>query len=238
MSATAGLQAVVFDLDGVIVDSEGVWDRARREVVAQAGGRWQEHATERMMGMSAPEWSRYLRDELSVALPAQEINDRVIARLLAAYKQELPLLPGARDAVRRLAGVWRLGLASSANRRVIDAVLAASGLAACFAATVSAEEVAHGKPAPDVYLAAAERLGVEPAHAVAVEDSSNGLRAAAAAGMAVIAVPSRSHPPASDALALARLTADSLEQLTPEALAGVIAPAAQDSGGENVRNTV
>jgi HAD superfamily hydrolase (TIGR01509 family) len=172
------LEAVLFDLDGVLVDSEGAWDAARRAIVAEAGGRWRASATRAMMGMSAAEWSQYLHDELGVPLDASEINERVVARLLAAYRQRLPLLPGAVEAVKRLAARWPLGLASSSNREVIDAVLAASGRADSFAATVSGDEVARGKPAPDVYLAAANKLGAAPARAAAVEDSSNGLRAA------------------------------------------------------------
>jgi HAD superfamily hydrolase (TIGR01509 family) len=223
VSANAGIEAIVFDLDGVLIESEPVWDRARRAVVAETGGRWRRDATREMMGMSAPEWSGYLHDELSVPLPPAEINERVVSHLLASYKDGLPLLPGAVEAVRRLAAVWRLGLASSANRPVIDAVLAASGLTPCFSVTVSGEEVAHGKPAPDVYLAATERLGVDPGRSAAVEDSSNGLRAAAAAGMAVIAVPNRTFPPTSDSLGLASLAVDSLDQLTPGAIASMAA---------------
>jgi HAD superfamily hydrolase (TIGR01509 family) len=223
VSQNPGIEAIVFDLDGVLIDSEPAWDRARRAVVAETGGRWRADATRAMMGMSAPEWSAYLHDELSVPLAPQEIDDRVIDHLLASYKKGLPLLPGAVAAVRRLAAVWKLGLASSANRAVIDAVLAASGLTRCFAATVSAEEVAHGKPAPDVYLAATERLGVDPGRSAAVEDSSNGLRSAAAAGMAVVAVPNRAFPPTRDALGLASLTLDSLDALTPAAIASMAA---------------
>jgi HAD superfamily hydrolase (TIGR01509 family) len=223
VSEYAGIEAIVFDLDGVLIDSEPVWDQARRAVVAETGGRWRENATREMMGMSAPEWSGYLHDELSVPLPPEEIDHRVVGHLLAIYQKGLPLLPGAVEAVRRLAAEWTLGLASSANRAVIDAVLAASGLTPCFAVTVSGEEVAHGKPAPDVYLAATERLGVDPRRCAAVEDSSNGLRSAAAAGMAVIAVPNRTFPPAGDALALADLTVDSLDELTPGAIASMAA---------------
>jgi HAD superfamily hydrolase (TIGR01509 family) len=216
------IAAVVFDLDGVLIDSEGVWDAARRSVVEESGGRWRDGATRAMMGMSAPEWSRYLHDELGVPLDPGEINRRVVARLLAGYERGLPLLPGAFDAVKRLADRWPLGLASSANREVVEAVLARSGLADSFAIVVSGEEVARGKPAPDIYLAAARKLDVEPARSAAVEDSTNGLRAAAAAGMAVVALPNRAFPPAADALALAAVTLESLGELTPELLESLV----------------
>ena len=198
--------AVVFDLDGVLIDSEERWDAARRAVVAEHGGAWKPDATRSMMGMSAPEWSRYLRDELGVGLGPDQIVSEVLERLAAEYERELPLLPGAVDAVRRLAGRWPLGLASSANKEIIELVLDRAGLADAFAAYVSSEEVARGKPAPDVYLEAARRLGVDARSCVAVEDSSNGLRSAAAAGMAVIAVPNHAFPPDPEALALATIT--------------------------------
>jgi HAD superfamily hydrolase (TIGR01509 family) len=182
-----------------------------------------------MMGMSAPEWSRYLQDELGVPLTPARINDRVVAALLADYRRGLPLLPGALDAVARLAARWPLGLASSANRTVIDVALELSGLASSFAATVSSEEVAHGKPSPDVYLAAARALGVEPAHAVAIEDSANGLRSAVAAGMTVVAIPNREFPPAADALALADATLGGLEELTPEVVLEAASRRGRDS---------
>jgi HAD superfamily hydrolase (TIGR01509 family) len=215
---TEAIAAVVFDLDGVLVDSESVWDTARREVVARAGGRWQVDATRTMMGMSSPEWSRFLHDELGVPLKPERINDLVVAALLDQYRRRLPLLPGAVAAVRRLANCWPLGLASSANRAVIDFVLLRAGIADCFVVTVSGEEVATGKPAPDIYLAATRRLGVDAANAAAVEDSTNGLRAAAAAEMLVIASPNREYPPTPEALALAALVVESLDALTPEAI--------------------
>lgn len=218
MSAKRAVEAVVFDLDGVLIDSETRWDAARRALVAEAGGRWRPSATRDMMGMSAPEWSRYLRDELGVPLEPKEINDRVVAKLLAGYRDELPLLPGAVEAVRRLARCWPLGIASSANRPVINTVLERAGIADAFAATVSGDDVSRGKPAPDIYLDAARRLGVDATRAVAVEDSSNGLRSAAAAGMGVIAVPNREFPPSEDALGLADLVVGSLDELRPEAI--------------------
>ncbi|MGZ4223245.1 MAG: HAD family hydrolase [Solirubrobacteraceae bacterium] len=210
------LEAVIFDLDGVLIDSESVWDAARRDVVAKNGASWTASATRAMQGMSSPEWSRYLRDELGVARDPDEISQQVVERVLAAYEREVPLLPGAAEAVRRLAERWPLGLASSANRPVIDAVLQSAGLAGCFSATVSGDEVARGKPSPDVYLATADKLGVEARQAAAVEDSTNGLRAAAAAEMLVIAVPNREFPPTDDALALAPLVVESAGELTPD----------------------
>jgi HAD superfamily hydrolase (TIGR01509 family) len=212
------LDAVVFDLDGVLVDSESIWDHARREVVSATGGKWRESATTAMMGMSSSEWSRYLRDELAVPLDTDEINARVVDLVLGAYHREVPLLPGAVAAVRRLAARWPLGIASSANRPVIDTALEAAGLTDAFAATVSGDEVARGKPAPDVYLAAANKLGIDPDRAAAVEDSSNGLRAAAAAGMTVVAVPNRQFPPSADALSLAQVSVGSIGELTPDVI--------------------
>jgi HAD superfamily hydrolase (TIGR01509 family) len=212
--------AVVFDLDGVLVDSEQVWDAAREELVRKTGGRWHQGATADMMGMSSPEWSRYLRDELGVPLPAGDINAAVVARVEQAYRRRLPLLPGARAAVARLAARWPLGLASSSNREIIEMVLEEAGMTALFEAAVSSEEVARGKPAPDVYLEAAARLGVAPQQAAAIEDSANGLRAARAAGMRVIAIPNPHFPPPADALALADTTLDSLDELTVEAVPG------------------
>jgi HAD superfamily hydrolase (TIGR01509 family) len=207
------IAAVVFDLDGVLINSESVWDAARREVVARNGGRWLADATRAMMGMSSPEWSRYMHDQLGVPLEPEQINELVVATLLDQYRRLLPLLPGAVVAVRRLANRWPLGLASSSNRPVIDAVLQRAGIADCFAVTVSGNEVAAGKPAPDVYLTATRRLGVDAANAAAVEDSTNGLRAAAAAGMLVIASPNRDYPPEPDAVALAALVVESLALL-------------------------
>ncbi len=212
------IDAVVFDLDGVLLDSETVWDDVRETLVRERGGRWHERAQADMMGMSSREWSRYLHDELGLAESPQELNDEVVSRMLVRYRDELPLIDGAVAAVERLAESFPLALASSSNRPLIDAVLATSGLARHFAATVSSEEVARGKPAPDVFLEAARRLGVAPARCAAVEDSANGLRAAHAAGMRVVALPNAHYPPGADALALADVVLGSLDELTPAAV--------------------
>jgi HAD superfamily hydrolase (TIGR01509 family) len=207
--------AIVFDLDGVLIDSEQRWNGAKQALVREAGGRWRDEAPSVMMGMSSPEWSAYLRDDLGVPMEVDEISRDVVRRMEEGYRQELPLLPGASEAVRALAARWPLGLASSANREVIDLVLELADFGEAFRVTVSSEEVERGKPAPDVYLAAASGLGVEPAGCVAIEDSSNGLRSAAAAGMIVIAVPNPHYPPAPDALSLAAVTVETVGEVTP-----------------------
>ncbi|SDY39597.1 haloacid dehalogenase superfamily, subfamily IA, variant 3 with third motif having DD or ED/haloacid dehalogenase superfamily, subfamily IA, variant 1 with third motif having Dx(3-4)D or Dx(3-4)E [Micromonospora pattaloongensis] len=213
------ITAVVFDLDGVLIDTEPVWEEVRRAYVAETGGTWLPEAQRRLMGMSTAEWSRYLGADLGVGRDPERVATEVIERMAGRYEQRLPLVPGAVDAVRRLAARFPLGLASSSPRRLIDRVLVVAGLADAFTVTLSTEQVAAGKPSPDVYLAAAERLGVPPSECAAVEDSSNGLRAAAAAGMAVIAMPHAAYPPAPDALALADLVIATPEELTTEAVA-------------------
>jgi HAD superfamily hydrolase (TIGR01509 family) len=210
------IAAVIFDLDGVLLDSEGAWDAARRELVRERGGTWKESATREMLGMSSPEWSRYVAQELGVDLPPDAISDLVVERLLATYRDDLPLLPGAVEAVERLAARWPLGLASSSNPEVIELALSESGLDGHFAAWVSSENVGRGKPAPDVYLEAARRLDVAPGDCVAIEDSENGIRSAHTAGLRVIAVPNQEFPPDPDSLALADLLVEALEELTPE----------------------
>ena len=210
------IEAVVFDLDGVIVDSEHVWDDVRQRLAEERGGRWHDQASRDMMGMSSPEWSRYMHDMIGLSEPPEEINTEVVRRLEALYREEIPLLPGAVATVRLLAARWPLGLASSSNRELIDLVLETSGLAPYFTATVSSEEVARGKPAPDVYLEAAGRLGVDPRRCAAVEDSENGIRSAKDAGMRVIAIPNPQYPPADEALGLADVVLQSTAALTPE----------------------
>jgi HAD superfamily hydrolase (TIGR01509 family) len=208
--------AVIFDLDDVLIDSEAVWERVRREYVESAGGTWRDDSQLAMMGMSTREWSTYLSRDLGVGRPAEEVAAEVVSRVAAAYGDRPPLLPGAENAVGALGKEYLLGLASSSPRRLIGVVLEAAGLADAFSAVVSTEEVSRGKPAPEVYLEAARRLGMEPRRCAAVEDSSNGLRSASAAGMLVIAIPNRRYPPDPDALALADLTLPDLTALRSE----------------------
>jgi HAD superfamily hydrolase (TIGR01509 family) len=213
------VEAVVFDLDGVLVDSEELWDDAREQVTREAGGSWSDRAQRDMMGMSSVEWSAHMHDELGVPLSPEQINHQVVERMERLYREGLPLIPGAREAVARVSR-WRLGLASSANRPLIELALELAQIRELFAAVVSSEEVERGKPAPDVYLEAADRLGVVPKACAAVEDSENGIRSAGAAGMRVIAIPNAAFPPDAEVLAEAEVVLDSIAELEPGVVAG------------------
>ena len=214
------IQAVIFDLDGVLVDSEHVWDEVREELARERGGRWHDRAQADMMGMSSVEWSRYMHDVLGLAEPPDEIDAEVVRRMHTRYAEVLPLVEGGVEAVRRLASGFRLGLASSSNRPIIDAVLEQAGIAGLFEATVSSEEVERGKPAPDVYVETARRLGVPPEQCAAIEDSANGIRSASGAGMRVIAIPSRRYPPPAEALTLADVVLELVDDLSPAVVKG------------------
>ncbi len=212
------IDAVVFDLDGVIVDSEQVWDDVRQNYTSAAGGTFTEEATRAMMGMSSTEWSRYMAESLGVPGTPEQINADIVALMLERYGEAPPLIPGAVDAVRRVGARWRLAIASSSNPELIEAVLRSADIESLFETAVSSEEVARGKPAPDVYLEAARRLGVEPVRCAAVEDSHAGIRSAKFAGMRVVAVPNPHFPPDDGALAQADIVLRSIAELTVEAI--------------------
>ena len=218
------IEAVVFDLDGVLLDSEHVWDGVREELARERGGRWHPRAQAEMMGMSSTEWSRYMHEVIGLREPPAEINAEIVRRMQARYAEHLPLIDGAVGAVERLARSFRLALASSSNRPLIDLVLAQADLGAVFEVTVSSEEVARGKPAPDVFLEAARRLGVAADRCAAIEDSGNGIRAARAAGMRVIAIPNRHYQPPAHVLALADVVLQSIAELTAQRVSGVDEP--------------
>jgi HAD superfamily hydrolase (TIGR01509 family) len=214
------IEAVVFDLDGLLLDTEELWNEARRQIAEERGGRWREDAQRAMMGMSSPEWSRYMHDVIGVPDPPEQISADVVERMEELYRRHLPLVDGAIEAVRRIAARWPLAIASSSNRPLIDLFLELTGTRELFRATASSEEVGRGKPAPDVYLEAAARLGVAPELCAAIEDSENGIRSAAAAGMSVVAIPNAVFPPSAEALSLADVVLGSLAELTPDAIEG------------------
>ena len=214
------IDAVVFDLDGVIVDSEQVWDEVRVELVHEARLPFPPEATRAMMGMSSPEWSRYLVEVVGLPGTPNQANEAVVERMLVRYAEGPPFIPGALEAVERIGARWPLAIASSSNRELIDLVLEAAALESLVRVAVSSEEVGRGKPAPDVYLEATRRLGVEPQHAAAVEDSHNGIRSAKAAGLRVVAIPNLHFPPDAESLALADVVLASIGELTVEVVAG------------------
>jgi HAD superfamily hydrolase (TIGR01509 family) len=214
------ITTVIFDLDGVLIDSEQVWDDVREQLAHERGGNWHPGAQRDMMGMSSPEWSRYMHERIGLPEPPDEINRIVVERMVERYAAGPPWLPGATDAVRRVAAQFVLGLASSSNRELIDLVLEAGGIAGCFRATASSEEVAAGKPAPDVYLEVARRLEADPHQCTAVEDSHNGIRSAKAAGMRCVAIPNAHFPPGG-AVADADAVVGSLAELSRDVLAGM-----------------
>jgi HAD superfamily hydrolase (TIGR01509 family) len=214
------IAAVVFDLDGVIVDSEQVWDEVREQYVHEVGGTYTESATRDMMGMSSLEWSRYMVEALGAPGTPERVNAAIVERMLERYGEAPPLIPGAVDAVRRCAERWPLAVASSSNPELIEVVLDAAGLHDVIRFVVSSQEVPRGKPAPDVYLEAARRLGVDPQTCAAVEDSHNGIRSAKAAGMHVIAIPNPHYPPDAEALAHADVVLRSIAELAPDVIEG------------------
>lgn len=215
--------AVIFDLDGTLVDTEPIWDEVRRGLAAQAGLPWPEEATAAMMGLSTQEWSTYLHRVVGLAGSPPEAAAATISALQRRFAEHLPILPGAVAAVRRMAEQWPLGVASSSPRVLIEAALESMGVRALFAAVRSTEEgEGRGKPAPDAFLWVAGALGVAPANAVVVEDSSNGVLAAVAAGMKVVAIPPHFQPPPPEVLELADLVLDDLDGLTVEAVSQLL----------------
>lgn len=218
--------AVVFDLDGTLIDTEHLWDEVRRGLAADDGRDWPEDATDAMLGMSTPEWSRYLVEAVGIRGTPEQVAGRTIDGMLAHYHRGLPVLPGAVEAVQRMhALTGLLGAATSSPRVLLDAALAELGVAELFSATVSTEEVAAGKPAPDGYAECCRRLGVDRRSSVAVEDSANGIRSALAAGMAVVAIPPHFHPPPAAVLERASVVLDHLDELTAERIAELAPPA-------------
>jgi HAD superfamily hydrolase (TIGR01509 family) len=210
---------VIFDLDGVIVDSEIWWDEVRQDFAKGHGRGWTEDDRAAVMGANSAAWSRIMRDRLRLDLPDADIERVIVDAVVARYRDEgAPVIPGAVETVRRIAASRPVAIASSAHPAVIAAALDATGLAGTFPVVVSSDEVAHGKPAPDVYLEAARRLGVDPSACLVVEDSINGVRAARAAGMTVVLVPNASVPPAPGAAEAADLVLDRLADLDSAAI--------------------
>jgi HAD superfamily hydrolase (TIGR01509 family) len=219
--ATMTIDAVVFDLDGVILESEQVWHTVRRDFARALGAHWDEQDQVAVMGANSMQWAAHMREKSGIGLSDRDIYAGVIGALRDWYARDLPLIPGATDAILRLADDYSLGVASSSPRELIEYALELAGVRSCFAAVVSSDEVAQGKPAPDVYLEACARMGTSTRCTAAVEDSENGLRAAAAAGLAVIAVPNPDFPPSARTMGVADAILRSIVELTADVVAAL-----------------
>jgi HAD superfamily hydrolase (TIGR01509 family) len=209
------IDTVIFDLDGVILDSEEVWNSVRREFAEAHGGHWSDEGDQPfLMGVNSMEWAALMREHNGVDLSDQEIYDGIVGELRERYSRHLPVIPGAREAIAGLAVEYRLGVASSSPLELIQYALELAGLSRYFGAVVSSDEVGVGKPEPYVYLEACARLGSSPERSAAVEDSTSGIQSANSAGLAVIAVPNPAYPPLAEAVALADVVLVSIAKLS------------------------
>lgn len=230
-SADTGLarvRAVVFDMDGVLIESEPVWELVRADIARELGHSWLNEDQYAVMGVSTARWTEYMFQRLQPhAMSAQALQQRVIERMEAQYREFLPLRRGAVEAVRRLAARYPLALATGSPMRLARYVLQAAGIEDCFGPVLTSDDLPRGKPAPDIYLAAADQLGVPPSACVGIEDSGNGLRALLAAGMPAVAAPMRRYPLALLLLAQCHAKLVELDELTPELIEHAAAQAAQ-----------
>lgn len=226
-------EAIIFDLDGTLADTETVWDGIRQGLAEEAGVEWPTGATRAMMGMSTREWSTYLAEEVGLPFAPDEVAKLTIDKMAQHYREGVTLLPGAVESVRRMAAHYLVGIASSSPRVLIDAFVDVLGISDLIQVSVSTEEVERGKPAPDGFIKACALLGVEPGAAIAIEDSTNGIVSALAAGMTVIAVPPHFHPPSRELLARTTVL-ESLDELTTDLVEELVASAdapVGDTGG-------
>ncbi len=212
--------AVLFDMDGVLVDSEPWWNEVRVAFARGYGRPWTHDDQAACMGGNSREWAEIMQARLDLAqVPVEEILDAIVAGVVGRYRDNpANVIDGAPAHVRRIAATRPVAIASSAHRAVIDAAMRALELGDVLGALVSSDEVPRGKPEPDVYLLAAARLGVAPSGCLVVEDSLNGVRAGKAAGMTVALVPNASVPPGGNARELADVIVPSLAALDPDAL--------------------
>lgn len=215
------IEAVIFDMDGLLVDSEPVWDQARRDMATQAGVDWNRDDHRACMGVSTHEWAAYMIRRLSLAMTPQQVAEAIIARMVERYKQQIPFLPGALAAVDLAAQHYPTAVASGSPRLLLDTVVSSPELRGKFQVVLDSDGLAAGKPAPDVYLETARRLGIAPERCVCLEDSANGITAGKRAGMAVIAVPDPRFPPSRSTLEQADVVLNSLEEFSLPLLLGL-----------------
>ncbi|MEM7531312.1 MAG: HAD family phosphatase [Chloroflexota bacterium] len=212
------IEGVIFDMDGLLVDSEPVWDRARAALAAQYGKSWTTADHHNVMGVSTAEWTEYMINHFGATMPPEEMQKLVIDQMVAMYNERIPFFPGAVELVQTVAANYPTGLASGSPRQLIDIVTGYEAFEGCFQVILSADEIGKGKPAPDVYLATAERMGIDPIKCACLEDSGFGILSGKAAGMMVIAVPDERFPPVDEYLAKADIVLGSLADFSLELL--------------------
>ena len=218
-SHTRRFDAVLFDMDGVLVDSEHRWNDVRRAYARERGRPWTEDDQRAVMGANSREWSEIMRERLRLDETPEQVLADIVAGVVGQFRMgAVEVIPGAPGAVRRIAASHPVALASSSHREVIAAALDMMGLHDAFGATVSSDEVPRGKPDPGVYQHAARMLGVDPTRCLVIEDSTNGVLAGKAAGSFVVLVPSATVVAAAEAFEAADLVVARLADLDPDAL--------------------
>lgn len=212
------IEAIIFDMDGLLVDSEPVWDKARSSMAAEAGKEWNEKDHRAVMGVSTEEWASYMIQRLELTISPEEVQAEIVQRMLEMYREGVPYLPGAVEAVNLASGHYPTALASGSHPNLIEAVVNDAPMQGKFKVVLSADEVGVGKPAPDVYLQTAHRLGIPPQQCLCLEDSGNGILAGLRAGMKVVAVPDPRFAPSQEILRQAHLVLTSLEAFSLETI--------------------
>lgn len=212
------IEAVIFDMDGLLIDSEPFWDKARSSMAAKAGKDWNKDDHKAVMGVSTSEWVGYMISRLELVMSPKAVEQKIVAEMVTLYQRQIPYLPGAAEAVALSAAKYPTGLASGSPRSLIDTVTGDKALKGKFKAILSSDQIEHGKPSPDIYLATAKMLGARPKNCVCLEDSGNGILAGKNAAMKVIAVPDSRFPPGAEKLHAADVVLESLSEFSLEIL--------------------
>ena len=208
------VKAVIFDLDGLLVDSEPVWFHVRTEMFQRFRIAWTTQDQKALMGKNTQAWIDYVYEKLGGKLSRDEVTNQTLDGMIRSYQTgHVRLMPGAQKAIEYCSSIATLGLASGSPKVLIDAALESNGWKGVFKEVLSSDEVPHGKPAPDVYLEVMKRLGMKPRECVVVEDSGSGILAGRASGAKVIAVPNKELMPPSEALANADKIIESLDDI-------------------------
>lgn len=215
------IKAVIFDMDGLLIDSEPCWDKARFNMAARAGVNWNKEDHKAVMGVSTHEWVSYMIERLSLKLPPKEVEETILDNMKQIYSRNIPFLPGATEAVSLSNSHYPTGLASGSPRSLIDTVINSPPFNNKFEVALSGDMFSKGKPSPDIYLEAARCLGIPPEHCVCLEDSGNGILAGKNAGMKVIAVPDPRFMPSEKKLKNADIVLDSLKNFSLKTLANL-----------------